>query len=106
MKTLVVDAIAPEGLVYLREHGFEIDQLMKPSLPTLYERVGDYEALVTRSGTAVTPELLEHAPRLRVVGRPGVGLDITRVAPGARRAVAVVSAPCGKLGSASGHPRV
>src|SRR6059036_2225356 len=75
MKTLVVDAIAPEGLVYLREHGFEIDQLMKPSLPTLYERVGDYEALVTRSGTAVTPELLEHAPRLRIVGRAGVGVD-------------------------------
>src|SRR5881396_1779790 len=73
MKTLVVDAIAPEGLVYLREHGFEIDQLMKPSLPTLYERVGDYEALVTRSGTAVTPELLETRRGSGSSGGPGSG---------------------------------
>src|SRR5438093_10414560 len=103
MKTLVVDAIAPEGLVYLRQHGFEIDQLMKPSLPTLYERVGDYEALVTRSGTAVTPELLEHAPRLRIVGRAGVGVDNIDVEACSRRGVVVVNAPYGNVVSAAGH---
>ena len=73
MKTLVVDAVAPEGLAYLREHGFEIDQLMKPALPLLYERVGDYEALVTRSGTAITPELHDalqaQCDRVRSTGR-------------------------------------
>src|SRR5213596_524071 len=103
MKTLVVDAIAPEGLVYLREHGFEIDQLMKPSLPTLYERVGDYEALVTRSGTAVTPELLEHAPRLRIVGRAGVGVDNIDVEACSRRGIVVVNAPVGNVVSAAEH---
>src|SRR5882724_9430807 len=103
MKTLVVDAIAPEGLVYLREHGFEIDQLMKPSLPTLYERVGDYEALVTRSGTAVTAELLEHAPRLRIVGRAGVGIDNIDVDACSRRGVVVVNAPYGNVVSAAEH---
>src|SRR5207245_616601 len=80
MKTLVVDAVAPEGLAYLREHGFEIDQLMKPPLATLYDRIGDYEALVTRSGTAVTPELLAHAPRLRIIGRAGAP-DFDRLRP-------------------------
>ena len=103
MKTLVVDAIAPEGLAYLREHGFEIDQLMKPSLPTLYERVGDYEALVTRSGTAVTPELLEHAPRLRIIGRAGVGVDNIDVEACSRRGIVVVNAPVGNVVSAAEH---
>src|SRR5947208_3087836 len=103
MKPLVVDAIAPEGLAYLREHGFEIDQLMKPSLPTLYERVGDYEALVTRSGTAVTPELLEHAPRLRIVGRAGVGVDNIDVEACSRRGIVVVNAPVGNVVSAAEH---
>src|SRR5216110_1869306 len=103
MKTLVVDAIAPEGLVYLREHGFEIDQLMKPSLPTLYERVGDYEALVTRSGTAVTPELLEKAPRLRVVGRAGVGVDNINLEAATKRGVLVMSTPGGNSVSVAEH---
>src|SRR5437879_2706330 len=103
MKILVVDAIAPEGLAYLREHGFEIDQLMKPSLPTLYERVGDYEALVTRSGTAVTPELLEHAPRLRIIGRAGVGVDNIDVEACSRRGIVVVNAPVGNVVSAAEH---
>src|SRR2546428_9295718 len=103
MKTLVVDAIAPEGLAYLREHGFEIDQLMKPSLQTLNERVGDYEARVTRSGTAVPPELLEHAPRLRIIGRAGVGVDNIDVEACSRRGIVVVNAPVGNVVSAAEH---
>src|SRR5713226_3786046 len=103
MKTLVVDAVAPEGLAYLREHGFEIDQLMKPALPLLYERVGDYEALVTRSGTAVTPELLARAPRLRIIGRAGVGVDNIDVDACSRRGIVVVNAPVGNVVSAAEH---
>src|SRR3989454_11704841 len=103
MKTLVVDALAPEGLAYLREHGFEIDQLIKPPLATLYERVGDYEALVTRSGTAVTPELLAHAPRLRIIGRAGVGVDNIDVDACSRRGIVVVNAPVGNVVSAAEH---
>src|SRR5499426_3369662 len=103
MKTLVVDAIAPEGLEYLREHGFEIDQLMRPSVATLYERVADYEALVTRSGTAITPELLEHAPRLRIIGRAGVGVDNIDVEACSRRGIVVVNAPVGNVVSAAEH---
>src|SRR5438128_4183923 len=104
MKTLVVDAVAPEGLAYLREHGFEIDQLMKPPLATLYDRIGDYEALVTRSGTAVTPELLAHAPRLRIIGRAGVGVDNIDVEACSRRGIVVVNAPVGNVVSAAEHP--
>ena len=53
MRTVVIDAIAPEGLAHLREHGFDVRQLMKPSPETLAEALADCEALVTRSSTAV-----------------------------------------------------
>src|SRR5438552_3877244 len=69
MRVLVVEAIAPEGLAYLREHGVDVDELAKPSPAELRARLPDYEGLITRSGTAVTAELLDHAPRLRIVGR-------------------------------------
>jgi D-isomer specific 2-hydroxyacid dehydrogenase-like protein len=75
MKVLVVDSIATEGLAYLREHGCEVDELARPKPEVLYASIGEYDALVTRSLTAVTPELLRHAPRLRIVGRAGVGVD-------------------------------
>src|SRR2546427_11194554 len=103
MKTLVVDAVAAEGLAYRRARGFEIDQCRKPALPLLYERVGDYEALVTRSGTAITPELLAHAPRLRIIGRAGVGVDNIDVDACSRRGIVVVNAPVGNVVSAAEH---
>jgi hypothetical protein len=43
MRVLVVDAIAPEGLAYLRERNIQVDELAKPTLETLYARIGDYE---------------------------------------------------------------
>ena len=66
MRAVVVDAIAPEGLAYLREHGLEVDELARPSRETLHARLPEYEGLITRSGTAVTAELIEHARRPRL----------------------------------------
>src|SRR2546425_12882933 len=82
MKVLVVDSIAAEGLAYLREHGCEVDELARPKPEVLYASIGEYDALITRSLTAVTPELLRHAPRLRIV---------------------VVNAPYGNVVSAAEH---
>src|SRR6185503_16080763 len=103
MKLLVVDAIAPQGLALLREHGFEVDEVVRPSTEALYEKIGDYEALITRSGTAVTPELLGHAPRLRIIGRAGVGVDNIDVDACSRRGIVVVNAPHGNVVSAAEH---
>src|SRR5881296_3905525 len=85
MRVLVVEAIAPEGLAYLREHGVDVDELAKASPAELRARLPDYEGLITRSGTAVTAELLDHAPRLRIVGRAGVGVDNVDVEACSRR---------------------
>src|SRR5215470_5955616 len=103
MKTLVVDSIAPEGLALLRQHGFDVDEIVRPTTEALYERIADYEALVTRSATAVTPELLRHAARLRIVGRAGVGVDNIDVDACSRRGILIVNAPYGNVVSAAEH---
>ncbi len=103
MRVLVSDAVAAEGLAYLRARGFEVDELLRAPLATLYERLPEYEALITRSGTAVTADLLAHAPRLRIVGRAGVGVDNVDVDACSRRGIVVVNAPFGNVVSAAEH---
>ena len=104
MKVLVIDTIAPEGIAYLAERGFEVDQVSS-KLPTdeLHARLGDYEAIVTRSSTAVTPEFLGHARRLRILGRAGVGVDNIDVDACSRQGLVVVNAPYGNVVSAAEH---
>ena len=66
MRVLVVDAIAPEGVQYLKERGFEVDAVTsRVPKAELHGRLGDYDAIVTRSSTAVTSEFLARARRRR-----------------------------------------
>src|SRR5438046_4838474 len=76
---------------------------MKPSPEALAEALTDCEALVTRSSTAVTAGLLDRAPRLRIIGRAGVGVDNIDVDACSRRGVVVVNAPHGNVVSAAEH---
>lgn len=103
MKVLVADAIAPDGIAYLRERDIEVEELAKPAREILHARLAECDGLITRSGTAVTAELLEHAPRLRIVGRAGVGIDNIDVEACSRRGVVVVNAPYGNVVSAAEH---
>lgn len=104
MKVLVIDSIAQEGVAYLTERGFQVDQVSS-KLPReeLYERLGDYEAIVTRSSTTVTAEFLGRARRLRILGRAGVGVDNIDVDACSRQGVVVVNAPYGNVVSAAEH---
>jgi D-3-phosphoglycerate dehydrogenase len=103
VRVLVADAIAPEGIAYLRERGFEVDVLGPGARGALAERLAGYQALITRSGTAVTAELLARAPDLRFVGRAGVGVDNIDVEACSRRGIVVVNAPLGNVVSAAEH---
>jgi len=104
MRVLVIDTIAPEGIAYLTERGFQVDQVSS-KLPKdeLHARLGEYEAMVTRSSTTVTPEFLARARRLRILGRAGVGVDNIDVDACSRRGVVVVNAPYGNVVSAAEH---
>src|SRR3954465_8384416 len=76
LRVLVTDEIDPDGVALLKaERELEVHEL--PTLPAaeLLERVAEYDAIVGRSATKISPELLRRATRLRVVGRAGVGVD-------------------------------
>jgi D-3-phosphoglycerate dehydrogenase len=104
VKVLVIDTIAPEGIAHLTERGFQVDQVSsKLERETLLARLGDYEGIVTRSSTAVTPEFLGRARRLRILGRAGVGVDNIDVDACSRQGVVVVNAPYGNVVSAAEH---
>jgi D-3-phosphoglycerate dehydrogenase / 2-oxoglutarate reductase len=104
MKVLVIDAISPEGIAFLTERGFEVDQVSS-KLPKdeLYAKIGEYEAIITRSSTTVTAEFLTRARRLRILGRAGVGVDNIDVDACSRQGVVVVNAPYGNVVSAAEH---
>jgi D-3-phosphoglycerate dehydrogenase len=99
MKVLVREPIAAAGIDLLRER-FDVDV---DSESDLAERIGEYDALIVRSGTKVTAELLERADRLKVIGRAGVGVDNVDVAAATRRGIVVANAPQSTVISAAEH---
>src|SRR6267378_8136018 len=100
MKVIVADKISERGVELLRSAGWNIVLTTKDNLNA---EIADADALVVRSATKVTPELLEKAPRLRVVGRAGVGVDNIDLEEATRRGVLVMSTPGGNAISVAEH---
>src|ERR1700758_3543265 len=100
MKVIVADKISERGVELLRSAGWNIVLTTKD---TLNAEIADADALVVRSATKVTPELLDKAPRLRVVGRAGVGVDNIDLEEATRRGVLVMSTPGGNAVSVAEH---
>ena len=102
-RVLVAEVIADAGLDILREAGHEVDVRLKLSEEELASAIGGAEALIVRSATRVTAELLAHADSLRVVGRAGVGLDNVDVDAATAQGVIVANAPSANSISAAEH---
>ncbi len=100
-RVLVTEKIAPRGLELLAEAGHEVDVQEGLSPTELLEAVAGAEALIIRSATKVTSEVLRAAPNLVVVGRAGVGIDNVDVAEATARGVMVVNAPQSNILSAA-----
>src|ERR1700680_4210761 len=100
MKVIVADKISERGVELLRSAGWNIVLTTKE---TLIAQIADADALIVRSTTKVTPELLEKAPRLRVIGRAGVGVDNIDLEESTRRGVLVMSTPGGNAVSVAEH---
>jgi D-3-phosphoglycerate dehydrogenase len=96
-KILVLEGITDRGLEILRAEGWTVD--VQKALPPveLAQRIPPYEALLIRSGSQVTREVLEAATSLKVIGRPGVGVDNVDLAAATRRGVIVMNSPGGNL---------
>src|SRR6202165_3293468 len=100
MKVIVADKISDRGVELLRSAGWNIVLTTKE---TLQAQMADADALIVRSATKVTPELLEKAVRLRVIGRAGVGVDNIDLEEATRRGVLVMSTPGGNAVSVAEH---
>ena len=102
MKVLVTDPIAEDGLALLRSE-FSVD--VRTGLPEdeLAGVIGEYDALVVRSGTKVTARIIDEADRLQVIGRAGVGVDNIDVDAATERGILVINAPDGNTVAAAEH---
>ena len=102
VRILVADPIAADGIERLREAG-EVEVATGLSVEELKARIADADALVVRSETKVTAEVLAAATRLRVVGRAGVGVDNIDLEAATRHGVLVLNAPTGNTIAAAEH---
>ena len=95
-RILVTDEIDRDGVALLEaEPAFVVDEV--PTLPvdTLLERIPEYDAIVGRSATRISEQLLQKGLRLRVVGRAGVGVDNIALDVATQLGIAVINAPAG-----------
>jgi D-3-phosphoglycerate dehydrogenase len=92
VKILVSDPLDEAGLELLRREA-EVEVKTDLTPPKLVEAIGQYDAIVVRSGTKVTAEVIEAGQRLRVIGRAGVGVDNIDVEKATEWGIIVVNAP-------------
>ena len=97
----MADPIAEEGLVLLREHARL--ELVAGNPAALTQHLPQADALLVRSETRVTAALLDKAPRLKVIGRAGAGVDTIDVDAATARGIVVVNAPGGNAVAAAEH---
>ncbi len=103
-KILVSDALAEVGLKPLREaENTELSIQTDLTPEQLLTVISDFDALLVRSATRVTAEVIQAGKRLRVVGRAGVGVDNIDVDAATQAGVIVVNAPTGNTVAAAEH---
>jgi D-3-phosphoglycerate dehydrogenase len=102
-KIFVADDVSAAGLEPLHAAGFTVEKRTGLKPDELREVVRDYDGLIVRSETKVTPELMDAATRLRVVGRAGVGVDNIDVGAATSRGIVVMNAPDGNTITTAEH---
>ncbi len=105
-RVLVADKLAPEGMLVLRATGssqLEVAERTGLQPQELCQIIGDYDALIVRSTSTVTREVIDAARRLRVIGRAGIGVDNIDVAAATRRGIAVMNTPGGNNVTTAEH---
>ena len=102
-RILVTEEIADGGLERLRQAGHEVDVQLGKSPEELLAIIPGAAALIIRSATQVTVDLLAVADELMVVGRAGIGLDNVDTAAATKQGVMVVNAPQSNIVSAAEH---
>ncbi len=93
MKILVTEKIAADAIAYLRDEGFEVEERLGLTQAQIEDIVAPYDALIVRSATKVTRELISRADNLKVVGRAGNGIDNIDVNACTEKGIIAVNTP-------------
>lgn len=104
MKILVSDNLADSGIQKLMNvPEFQVDVRTKLAHEELCRIIKDYDALVIRSSTKVTAEVIDAADNLKVVARAGIGLDNVNIDAASRRGIVVMNTPEGNVITTAEH---
>ncbi len=104
MKVLVSDALSEVGVKIFQETpGIEVDVITGLSPEELKEIIGKYDALVIRSATKVTEDIIMAASNLKVIGRAGIGLDNVDIPVASRQGIVVMNTPYGNTITTAEH---
>jgi D-3-phosphoglycerate dehydrogenase len=103
MKVLAMDKTAEEGLKILRDAGITVDSKSGLSEDELVKIIPEYDALIVRSETRVTPKIIKAGKNLKIMGRAGVGVDNIDLPTATKNGVIVVNSPEGNTVAAAEH---
>jgi D-3-phosphoglycerate dehydrogenase / 2-oxoglutarate reductase len=103
MKVLITDPIEQVCTDLLQKEGMQVDA--KPGLPAdeIKKIIGGYDALIVRSGTKVTADIIAEAKEMKVIGRAGAGVDNIDVGAATRKGIVVMNTPGGNTVSTAEH---
>jgi D-3-phosphoglycerate dehydrogenase len=103
-RVLLSDSLGPEGLARLREQP-DLEVEARPGIPKdeLCAVIKDFHALIVRSGTKVTADVIAKADQLRVIGRAGIGVDNVDVEAATKRGIVVMNTPGGSNVTTAEH---
>ncbi|MEO7804884.1 MAG: hydroxyacid dehydrogenase, partial [Actinomycetota bacterium] len=102
LKVLVAESLAEEGVEMLRGVA-TVDVKLDLSPQNLLDVIGGYDAVIVRSATKIDAEVIDNAPRLKVIGRAGTGFDNIDVDAATRKGILVVNAPESNTLAAAEH---
>lgn len=95
-KVLVCDSVAKKGVEYLKSKGFDCLEASGKTEDEIAAMASQYDAIIVRSATKITPKILKSGnPKLKVVGRAGVGYDNINVEAASENGVIVMNSPLG-----------
>ena len=103
-KVLISDSLSKEAVDILeKEKALKVDVNTRLTPEELKRIIKDYDALVVRSGTKVTKDVIDRADKLKIIGRAGVGLDNVDVESASKKGIIVVNTPGGNTISTAEH---
>ncbi|MFC1967129.1 phosphoglycerate dehydrogenase [Chloroflexota bacterium] len=102
MKVLISDPISEEGIAVLRECA-EVDVKTGLKAEEIIPIIGEYDAMIVRSQTKVTADIIKAGKKLQIIARAGVGIDNVDVEAATQHGIVVVNAPTGNTVSAAEH---